>query len=331
MAGNGAAVVIGRRTIRRDRYESHLHVVELAGSRTTRRLTDGRVRDTSPRVSPEGSLVAFLRSDPDDDDAPNRICTVGLEGGKVRTIAPAGSTPGFGAIGELAWAPDGRSIAFTADVDPPRFIVGDRPPIGSASWRSSKTPTPVARRIARSDWRWDEIGHRDHWSHLFVLELAPGAKPRQVTQGDWGVSGITWHPNGRTVAFVSDQGPDPDLHPCTRIWAVDLDAGPRSKRSRPRLLLDAPGGASRPSFSPDGRWLAAVGSARAGAARRSQPRFAAGPCRWLAPAGRPGPRAGPADRQLGRHRPPRLDGRRPLRAGLAGRPHDRGIAHRSRP
>ena len=259
VACDGASVVIGRRTIRRDRYESHLYVVDLEGNRAPGRLTDGRVRDTSPRVSPDGSRVAFLRSDPDDDDVPNRICTVSLAGGKLRTIAPVGSLPGFGGIGELVWSPDGRSIAFTADVDPARFIVGDRPPIGSAAWHSSKTPTPVARRIARSDWRCDEIGHRDHWSHLFVLELEPGAKPRQVTQGDWGVSGITWHPNGRTVAFVSDRGPDPDLHPYSKIWAIDVDAGPRSKRSQPRLLLDAAGGANRPAFSPGGRWLAAVG------------------------------------------------------------------------
>ena len=132
--------------------------------------------------------------------------------------------------------------------------------VASASARPiTRRPEATARRITRTDCRWDEIGHRDHWSHLFVVGLEPGARPRQVTRGDWGVSRITWHPNGRTVAFVSDRGPDPDVHPRTTIWGVDVDAGPRSPRSRPRLLLDAPGGANRPAFSPDGRWLAAVG------------------------------------------------------------------------
>ncbi len=256
---SGELGVVVRRSIRRRRYESHLFVVDLDRRARPRRLTDGRVRDTWPRVSPDGANVAFLRSDPDDEDAPTRICVVAISGGKPRTLAPVGATPGYTGVGELAWSPDGGSLAFTADVDPPRFIVGERPAIGSPAWRATKTPSPTARRITRADWRWDEIGHRDHWAHLFVMEVAPGTKPRQVTSGDWGVSGITWHPNGRTVAFTADRGPEPDRQPCTAIWAVDVDAGPRSKRSEPRLLLDAPGGANRPAFSPDGRWLAAVG------------------------------------------------------------------------
>ena len=267
VARDGGSAVVVRRSIRRGRYEGHLFVVDLDRGGRPRRLTEGRVRDSWPRLSPDGSVVAFLRSDPDDEDAPTRLCLVAASGGTPRVVAPRGATPGFGAIGELAWSPDGSSLAFTAEVDPPRFIVGRRPPVGSAASRSARTPAPTARRITRADWRWDEIGHRDQWTHLFVLDLAgadgvrphPVAAPRQVTSGDWGVSGITWHPNGSTVAFVADRGPEPDRDPCTAIWAVDIDAGSRSKRSQPRLLLDAPGGANRPAFSPNGRWLAAVG------------------------------------------------------------------------
>ena len=251
----------------------------------------------NPRtVSPDDRRVAFLRSDPHDPDAPSRLCVVPTKGGTVRVLAPKGSDPGFGAIGEPLWSPDGTRLAFVAEVDPPRLITGDRPPIGSAASRRPKLPSPVSRRVRRTDWRWDEDGHLDHWSHLFVLDLAPGARPRQVTRGDWGVSAITWHPNGRVVAFVSDQRPDADVRPRPSVWGVDVTVGPRAKGAVPRELLVAAGGAGYPSFSPDGRWLAAVGLLEADPIDDVSPGVLVGPADGSAPAKAIAPRL---DRPIG--------------------------------
>ncbi len=259
IVGDGSFSVVVRRVIRNGVYESHLFVVDLVARARPRRLTDGRVRDTCPRVSPDGSTVAFIRSDPHDDDAPNRLCTVATRGGTVRELAPRGATPGFGTITEVAWSPDGTRLAFTAAVDPPISIVGERPPVGTRAARNPKLKAPTARRITATDWRWDETGHRDRWMHLFVLSTRPRATPRQVTTGGWGVSAITWHPDGRTVAFEADLGPEADLRPRSTIVGVDVDAGSRSRRSLPRVLLEGGGSVGRPAFSPNGRWLAAVG------------------------------------------------------------------------
>jgi dipeptidyl aminopeptidase/acylaminoacyl peptidase len=250
-----ASAVVARRTVRRGRYETHLWAVDLARRARPRRLTSGAVRDSTPRFSPDGRSVAFVRGDAADDAAPNRLCVLNIRTGGLRTLA--GARPGIGPIGEVAWSPDGSRLALTAEVDPLRFVVGDRPAVGSKAERAPKLPAPTARRVDRADWRWDGTGHRDRWQHVFVL--APGGAPRQITRGDWGASGITWHPDGRTVAFVANLQADADLDPFTSIWAVDVDTGPRSKRSQPKCVLDAPGGASRPAYSPDGRWLAAVG------------------------------------------------------------------------
>jgi dipeptidyl aminopeptidase/acylaminoacyl peptidase len=244
--------VVVRRSIRGNRYIGHLFAIDLGSKRAIpapRQLTRGTVRDTRPRLCPDGHTLAFVRTDPTDDDSVAAIMMLDLQ----RTTSPWASKIGrHGAVGEIAWSPDGRRLAFTAEVDPPRFIAGKTRPI-SRRGKAGADEAPVARHITRTDWRWDEQGHRDRWSHLFVIDSA-GARPRQVTYGDWGVSDIAWRPDCRTIAFTTDRGPEPDLHWRTTIWAVEVD----ERSAEPREVL-RPGWASHPAWSPDGRWIAARG------------------------------------------------------------------------
>ena len=272
LSPDGRLAVVVRRASRGDRYVSHLLAIPLDRARIARprALTDGLVRDARPRISPDGRTVAFVRADPTDDHGLAVLATMAIGGGGLRVRRARG----HGSVGEVAWSPDGRRIAFTAEVDPPRFLVGPVDAVDRAAARRDpgrgtaavgRTPSPRARRIARADWRWDEEGHRDRWSHLFVVDARPGARARQVTRGDWGVSHVAWHPDGRTVAFVADRGPDADIRPRTTIWAVDVDDGRGADRAggatgaEPREVMAPAGWAAHPAYSPDGRWLAAVG------------------------------------------------------------------------
>src|SRR4051794_134644 len=82
VADDGSFAVVAKRRIRRRRgqlvYESHLYVVDLAAGGRPRRLTDGVVRDSRPRIAPGGAVVAFRRNDPVDPDAEARLCVVDL-------------------------------------------------------------------------------------------------------------------------------------------------------------------------------------------------------------------------------------------------------------
>lgn len=268
LSTDGRLAVVVRRSIKGDRYHGHLFAIDLDRRAVPRprQLTRGAVRDTWPRLCSDGRTLAFVRTDPADEDTPARIALLDLArpGTPVRFARPGD----HGAVTELAWSPDGRRLAFTAEVDPPRFIVGPTSPVSRRPRPNAKaaaeTPAPRARHITRTDWRWDGEGHRDRWSHLFVVDR-PGARPRQMTGGDWGVSDIAWHPDGKSIAFTADRGPDADLHSRTTIWAVDIDDAPKRgagrgpKTAEPREILAAGGWANHPAWSPDGRWIAAIG------------------------------------------------------------------------
>jgi dipeptidyl aminopeptidase/acylaminoacyl peptidase len=261
LSRDGRLAIVARRSVRGNRYVTHLYAIPLDRGRIERprQLTFGIVRDARPRLSPDGSQLAFVRTDPIQDDKPAAIVLVALRTGQQRRL----QRRGHGSVGEVEWSPDGRRLAFTAEVDPPRFLVGKVPPVDASRRRGTTTAakgegSPLARRITRTDWRWDESGHLDHWSHLFVVEARSGATPHQVTAGDWGVSDLCWSPDGTTVAFAADPRPDADLRPRTTIWAVAVDpAGPAP--SEPREVLAAGGLANHPAYSPDGRWLASIG------------------------------------------------------------------------
>lgn len=254
---DGRFAIVVRRSVVADRYRSHLWLVPLTGRGSPIQLTSGPVRDTGPRISPDGSAVAFLRSPapvpgrrnrgtPDDrQDQVSRLRVLPL----AADGAPAGAawavrTPRERSVGEVVWAPDGTRLAITLEVDPPRFLVGPEPKGDDA---------PTARRITRLDWQWDEAGPLDRWSHVHVVDARREARPRQLTGGDWGASRLAWSPDGGSIAFVADRRPDADLLPRTSIWTIDAHAG-----DEPREVIALGGPVDKPAWSPDGRWIAAV-------------------------------------------------------------------------
>src|SRR5262245_12816634 len=182
MSADGRFAVVVRRFVVRDRYRSHLWLVPLGGRGGSIQLTSGPVRDTVPRLAPDGSAVAFRRSaaavpgqkhrgtteDPQEAVARLRILALKPDG-RATGHPGAVRTPGGGAVGEVACSPDAARLALPIEVDPPRFLVGPTP-VGD--------DPPTARRITRIDWQWDEEGTIDRWSHLHVVEARRGATPR---------------------------------------------------------------------------------------------------------------------------------------------------------
>ena len=114
-----------------------------------------------------------------------------------------------------------------------------------------KTAPPVV--LDRYHFKQDRDGYlKRFYTHVHVFDIA-SKKLEQITSGSFEDSSPVWSPDGTKIAFVSTrQGPDPDRHQNSDIYVVDAKTG-----AEPRQLttyIGADGG--RPSWSPDGQWIA---------------------------------------------------------------------------
>ena len=100
LSADGRTAVVVRRSIQGNRYVSHLFAIDLGSRRaipTPRQLTRGTIRDTRPRLCPDGHTLAFVRTDPTDDDSVASIMILDLRRAGDPRAAKVGQ---HGAVGE---------------------------------------------------------------------------------------------------------------------------------------------------------------------------------------------------------------------------------------
>ena len=154
--------------------------------------------------SPTGNLIAFLTRGEADS---KNIWVISPEGGRPRLLT---SVSGI----DLAWAPDGQSLAFVDRNSPGEpfsiFSIpvrgGQRrrlttPPLGSfGDTHSAFSPDGSRLAVVRYLNRYQ--------SDLFLVPVdeTPGAHVERLTTGSAGMTGIDWSPDGRAIVFGSHQG-----------------------------------------------------------------------------------------------------------------------------
>ena len=111
---DGARVAFVRVTVneKKEGYNTSIWSVPVAGGEAPRQLTKGD-HDTTPRWSPDGKFLLFLRStEKDGKPEPPQLAMLPMAGGDsfVFTDLPRGA-------GSPVWAPDGKNIAFASDTN----------------------------------------------------------------------------------------------------------------------------------------------------------------------------------------------------------------------
>ncbi|UCD24466.1 MAG: PD40 domain-containing protein, partial [Gemmatimonadota bacterium] len=213
------------------------------------RFTDPTVESSSPRWSPDGSLLVFSSRRGDDRNS--------VWFARMNVPGAPFHVPGVDAT--PVWSPDGEWIAFTRGPREEEEERGERTPREGWIAPDAISNTLDAKRFdgrVITSMRYKRDGTltllpdpsiRDK-SQLFIVP-ATGGEPRQLTDLPFNVRGAVWSPDGSTIFFSANPEEDNEYNQenTGQLYAVSVDGG------EPRVLTTNPGSESSPAISPDGR------------------------------------------------------------------------------
>ena len=223
-----------------DRRRSRLWIVSADGA--DHRPVGGGDRDEfMPRWSPDGTRLLYAAREGESVQLYVRFMDTGQSAPLTHVLR---------APNDACWSPDGRTIAFTMLVPQKRDPFAKLPekPDG-AKW--ADPPKVIERLVYREDGEgYIESG----FVHLFVIP-AEGGTPRQLTTGDYHVSGRpVFTPDGRALLVAGNRHPNWEHETNdSEIYEVGVADGAT------KALTDRRGPDFAPAISPDGRTIAYLG------------------------------------------------------------------------
>jgi dipeptidyl aminopeptidase/acylaminoacyl peptidase len=195
--------VLSEVDLEEDRYLRTLH---LHDGRTNRRFTHGP-SDTTPRWSPDGRHLAFLRKEAGEDTHP-QLVVMPADGGEAqrRTELPLG-------VSDLVWAPDSERLVVVGTEWAPDLADLD------ADERRRRP-----RRITRLPYRAEGQGWvHERRQHLWLVERSGTADPQCLTPGEHEESAPSWRADGRRVLLLADRDETPETDPRVVPWELDTE------------------------------------------------------------------------------------------------------------
>jgi TolB protein len=245
---------------------------------THQQLTTGSAVNLEPRYSPDSRQLAYVSTA---GSGHFNLFVASLDGdrlGAPRPVVPARES----SISRYyyskhdhtinpSWTPDGKRLVFVTN----REIAYGTGDLCSAavdgrselqcfvreetSWRARPEVAPDGRRVLYSSYQGRQ------WHQLWLTTLAGDAQ-LPLTFGEFDVTQARWSPDGRRIAYISNEGGNVSL------WVQEVVGGQRTRivarerkyaRANGTLKIQLSGGAGRVSvvgaderyYGPEDRWM----------------------------------------------------------------------------
>jgi len=231
-----------------NRSRTQIYLIPVAGGQPVQ-LTSGESSASTPRWSPDGKRIAFVRG--------GQIHTMDASGGDVKTITSIST-----GAGDPVWSPDGRWLAFVSDIYPGCADDACNQK-RDAEVEANKVKAKTIDRLLYRHWTAWKDGKR---THVFVVS-ADGGAARDLTPGDFdappfslgGPTDYAFSPDARELAFARNTEKVEATSTNNDIFIVPVAGGEPQ-----RITGDNKGSDQSPLYSPDGRYIAYRSQATAG-------------------------------------------------------------------
>ena len=159
--------------------------------------------DASPRWSPDGSTLAFIRGSRVEGDAA-QLATMPTDGGEATVITDFGL-----GVASFEWRPDGAGFVVVAkewteewaDLDP-----------------EERARRP--RRIAGPEWRFDGAGFLHDKTSTVVTLDRDGGELMRLSEVGLRTGSATWSPDCSMIAFIDQIHDKAGLDGANQVWQV---------------------------------------------------------------------------------------------------------------
>lgn len=191
-----------------------------------RQVTFGEKSSTNPKWSPDGQSLAFTSNRKDNR---NNLYILRVDGGEADAMTELKSS-----VGDFEWSPDGRWIAYAS--------------------ADSRTDEEEKNDKGRNDYRW--VDEDTKLARLYVIPVERNAngkrEPRKLTGESRQVEGLSWSPDGKSIAFSHVKSPGANDWTSSDISIVTIATG------LVKPFASSAAAEGRPFYSPDGKWIAAT-------------------------------------------------------------------------